>query len=396
MRRLALFALLLAGCGTDFAPQSQVAGFRVLGMRADPPDLHPGDTANLASLVVDPGQPGLPITMLYLACDPDPTGLGSNPCSQYQTVADAQGLFVADGGLPPGAHFLGINTASYTAPAGLFDAQPANAVTRQAGVLAVVLGVALGTDVSSLPQGASAAQLFQLVVSKQIPSQLVIKRLRVSEEPNLNHNPELGLVATDTDEIRPEHPLLALPGTSVPLFARASSGAHESYVAIGLDGTPDPRTETAAFSWFTSAGSLAQDRTTDNDTTVQQFLNIPDGVGDGIEHVIPGDRHFTLWVVVRDGRGGEDWQALPGIVCDPSAPAATLSAAQLVNGEIFASGDHLDAIIDATLDGQPILGSYQSSLDAFVGRLPAGAQGTHTLEVRDLGCHRSQATLTVP
>jgi len=395
MRKLALFALVFAACGSDFVPQSEIVGFRVLGMRADPPDLHPGDVASLRSLVVDPTQPGLPMTMLYLACDPDPTGLGSNACSQYQTVADAQGLFLSDGGLPAGTHFLGINTASYTAPVGLFDAQPADAIPRKAGVLAVVLAVALETDVSSLPQGADASQLFALVLSKQIPSQLVIKRLRVSEDPELNHNPELGLVATDTDVISATHPLLVLPGASVPLFASTSSGAHESYISIGLDGTTDPRTETAEYSWFTSSGSFAQDRTVDSDT-VQQYFNAPDGSGTGIDLAIPSDRHFTLWVVVRDGRGGEDWQSFPGLICDPNAPAASLASAQIQSGEISATGENLDGIVDATLDGQPLVGSYQAALSAFVARIPAGTRGTHTLEVRDQSCHRSQTTLTAP
>ena len=61
MRRLALLPLLaLAACGTDFAPASQVQGFRVLGLRAEPPDLHPGDSTTLDALVVNPSDPSQP------------------------------------------------------------------------------------------------------------------------------------------------------------------------------------------------------------------------------------------------------------------------------------------------------------------------------------------------
>lgn len=391
---VAALALLLCACSQTFDPVSNVEGFRVLDMRAEPPDLHPGDVATLDSLVVNPKDPSAPVSVLYLGCDPAPSVYAENPCARYQTVTDASQLLSPDGGLPPGAHFIGINRGSYTAPADLFSSVPADDLARKRGVLAVILGIALQADVSSLPSGDAAKELIQKVLTKQIPSQLIIKRIRISEDPELNHNPVLGLVADDEGVLRREHPLLVAPGQSVPLFARASEGAQEPYVAVGPDGTTDSRTETPVLSWFTSAGALDKSRTVDSDP--DQFFTAPDGSSDDAQHAISSGRGFTLWVVLRDGRGGTDWAALPGLLCDPSLPAIELTSATTDGTSVTLSGAHLDLLVDASLDGQPLSGTYQAASGSFVARLPAGTHGRHPVLARGRSCSSSEATLDAP
>lgn len=395
MRAILLTGLaLLAGCSQSFDPVSNVEGFRVLDVRAEPPDLHPGDVTRLDALVVDPKNPAAPKSVLYLGCDPSPSVYAENPCARYQTISDASQLLGSDGGLPPGAHFIGIDTASYTAPAGLFDGLAPDDLARSRGVLAVILGIAVEADVAALPSGPEAQQLFQKILTKQIPSQLVIKRIRISDDPNLNQNPTLGLVATDTDVIRREHPLLVAPGEAVPLFARASENAQQGYVAVGPDGTKDPRTERPILSWFTSAGALDKSRTVDSDP--DQTFTAPDGSQDDAAHAIPAGRTFTLWVVLRDGRGGTDWAALPGRICDPSLPAIRLTSASSDGQSLTLSGEHLELLVDASLDGQPLSGTFKPDAGTFVARLPAGSQGTHLIEARGQSCARSQLTWTGP
>jgi hypothetical protein len=180
----------------------------------------------------------------------------------------------------------------------------------------------------------------------------------------------------------------------VPLFARAASGASESYVAIGPDGTPDPRTEKAVVSWFASAGSFNLDRALDTDTT--QTFTAPDGDGTEPGHAIPDGRGFSLWVVVRDGRGGSDWQALPGLVCDPAAPTLKLTSATVANGAIALQGEHLDQLVDASLDGQPLTGTFKPDQATYFARLPAGTTGPHAVEARGRDCGRSSLALIAP
>ncbi len=119
-------AIVLFGCSNTFKPSSSVDKLRILAVRADPPDLHPGDTTVFTSLVVDPTAPSRVNTIIYLGCDPDPTSLTQNPCSLYTSLSNPSTIIASasqlDGGIPdggigdggeilgiPGAKLLGVN-----------------------------------------------------------------------------------------------------------------------------------------------------------------------------------------------------------------------------------------------------------------------------------------------
>src|SRR5262249_26243928 len=88
---LALAALAVAGC-TDFDPASLVNGLRVLGIKADPPEIPWGAPAMLHALVVTPpnsdaGAPSLEWAACHRAPVPS-SGLAVNPDCLTSDSAD--------------------------------------------------------------------------------------------------------------------------------------------------------------------------------------------------------------------------------------------------------------------------------------------------------------------
>ncbi len=67
-RALLTLALVTAGCSDTFPPSSLVTDLRVLGVRAEPPEILPEQTARLEALIVDPEGGGYAIA--WRACDP--------------------------------------------------------------------------------------------------------------------------------------------------------------------------------------------------------------------------------------------------------------------------------------------------------------------------------------
>lgn len=115
---LLLLPLALTACGPDFKPASYVDKLRVLAVQADPPEIEPlpldgsaprmADRARLSSLVADPaglGDPTRVITVVYLACTPDPLDPFGSSCTQVAALRDPSqlgSLFGSGAGGPPG------------------------------------------------------------------------------------------------------------------------------------------------------------------------------------------------------------------------------------------------------------------------------------------------------
>jgi hypothetical protein len=380
---------------------------RILSVRAEPPDVRPGGLSSLSTLLVDPTNPTRRNSILYLACDPDPRNLDQNPCTQYENLESAADLFnsstdgginstSADGGLNlaiAGARFIGFNdNAYYDAPADLFSALAPDDIDRTRGVLAVLLIIAVGEEIPFPPTNDQLQAVLQRIQSKQTPAVVAIKRLRITEKDVLNQNPVLNLVATDSDVLTPDHGLRVKVAQHSQLTAVASIGADENYVAIGPDGATEARTELADFSWFSTAGNFIEVRTTAGDTG--QFFIAPLDTSDD---PVPANRTFSLWVVVRDGRGGEDWASLSGFVCDPSLPSVQFGSASVeANNRVHISGTHLDQILDVSLGGLPLRGGYDPTTDQFLSTLLPGGSGGLPLLLRGKNCNDATGTLQVP
>ncbi|MCB9555645.1 MAG: hypothetical protein H6707_06040 [Deltaproteobacteria bacterium] len=121
-----------------------------------------------------------------------------------------------------------------------------------------------------------------------------------------NRNPEV-TVAFDGAQVE-----RLAPGESITVVPQPGSNSKEAYEARTITTTGlgvASLSEYLSYSFFTSAGVVSHERTggkpspfIDNkkveDTTIQ--FQTPSAVGAG-----------TLWVVVRDDRGGVNWQTIP-------------------------------------------------------------------------------------
>ena len=66
MRLAILFAFLAAACGNSFDKAEYVNGLRVLAVKAEPPEVAPGQSTQLSVLAVDTAN--RPVTLTWAAC----------------------------------------------------------------------------------------------------------------------------------------------------------------------------------------------------------------------------------------------------------------------------------------------------------------------------------------
>jgi hypothetical protein len=278
----ALAALAVAGC-TDFDPASLVTGLRVLGIKADPPEIPSGATSTLHALVVTPpgsdaGAPSLEWAACHLAPVPS-SGLAVNP------------------------DCLTTDSADFLEPLGSGDT-----VT----VTMPLLGSPLDLG---LPDSTGGFYL-SVRLRARLNGQAVdsIYRLRYAAFGAPNHNPTLTgiyhVLDTDDGGVQPETPVAPLDpqaplavhlGDKVRLRAGLTDDSIESFTAI----IGDPRdmmfssaTEQPRFLWYVTAGQLSDDVTgVERPDTVLTFDKHAPTVGDTV----------GVYLVVHDDRGGTDW-----------------------------------------------------------------------------------------
>lgn len=106
--------------------------------------------------------------------------------------------------------------------------------------------------------------------------EIAFKRVRVSTDAAPNANPSIESLS------------LSGEGREVRLEARATAASAESF-----EGSLGPDVEDMKFSWFATAGKL------ENPITY--------GEPTGSVNAWAAERPATIWVVLRDGRGGTDW-----------------------------------------------------------------------------------------
>jgi hypothetical protein len=261
--------LLAGGCVRSFDPATYVNGLRVLAVRADPPEVAPGDTTMLTVLAVDPSQTGVAtITAEWAACTqpPAPGVLTINPdCVNHDT---APYLVQFGGGLT------------------LATAVPQVTVTDFA------------------PPDATGGLYLPIRVRTHSPTDQVdaIYRLRLAQGMPRNNNPTLTAVIASQNG-GAETPLDEATAVEVhaldkvTLHATLSADSVETYTS-NVPGQPPTQTELPRMSWYATAGTFSEDSTGLDKPNTDWTLN---------GHVPAVGTQMDLWVVVRDGRGGTDW-----------------------------------------------------------------------------------------
>jgi len=288
MRRASAISLLAcAACATDLEKQSEVVKLRVLAVRADPAELVFSDggvppRATFTALVVEPS--GAAASVRFALCaDQNPAPSPTLDCPGTQGVdlpATGPASAVFDLGDP---RFLPVLSAAV------------DGGTPDAGILQEGVPVVIGfeatapahTEADGGPGGADGGPL-------QIVRGYTTIVVHDDSRP-ANRNPELVALRIG-------------PDGGIDLAADGSNAVPANSVQrLTPVPAPDAKEPTAAgpeklgYSFFATTGSLSSLRSTDTTTTGEAA----DTFVDWTTPAAPAPS--TLWVVVRDGRGGTGW-----------------------------------------------------------------------------------------
>jgi hypothetical protein len=313
MRRFAVAALLVAGCGSDLPQSSFIDKLRVLAVQADPPEVAPGQPTRLRRLAVEPevlqaqddAGPVGALQTLWLACaqgpgvtTPVPCGVGPDATAQIPPrCADAPNAPLCLIGEDDEAVYTPGDATGQV----LLTAVVADTIDGARGCL---IDIALHDGVPTMPDRCVIA----------------LKRLVVSDKPAemRNRNPALnffalrdkaGTVQSLTDGSAGFAAAANAPGMT--LAARRTDDSAE----LGSDG----KYEALTVSWFTSGGKIDGGRSAlepagctsqldcaDKPPSFDATTNWTPPAPDALAATNP-DGTVRYWAVIRDDRGGVDW-----------------------------------------------------------------------------------------
>lgn len=304
MRRAAQLAIALAAlaaCGDDaepFPPGSYLDDVRVLGIRAEPPDVAPGQRTRLSALVYDPGQGSRDLTYLWVVCDPDPHATSGSACVDLQSSRDPA-AFLTDPpeGVRVFSPLLGLFDfpIDYTPPARLFEGLPENDPARVAGLTATVMLVIVEGSVID-------GSAWRNLEDPDLRPLITLKRIRVADPgPDLNRNPRIETLRVNGVETADAEIVTVRAGENVELSALAADGSQQTFTRRLPDGGQVTEQEPLVYSWFTTDGRF--DRGGDASSRTNGALPIRLQVPDLLR-----TPYVDVYAVLRDARGGIDWK----------------------------------------------------------------------------------------
>ncbi|HVT09155.1 MAG TPA: hypothetical protein VHO67_16960 [Polyangia bacterium] len=258
----------LGGCQSfSDPPVSFVAGLRVLGIKADPPQLAPGASATVAALAVDTGggTPAASWSQCFLP--PLPGQAVNTDCVEGTAGADLQPI--GDG--------LTIPFVMPPVPAASLGGPDATG-----GVY-----LPLVAEVDASPQAASPGSI------------TAVYRLRLAEAGPANANPIIaGVFSVDAagamTALDPTAPTPVQAGEALSLTVTFTPDSAQSYTAAGGAVT----TERLTTSWFCTAGNLSFQKTSATQPVTVLHLD---------QRLPSSGAQIDLYAVARDERGGTDF-----------------------------------------------------------------------------------------
>jgi hypothetical protein len=303
---MALGALLsLMACTYDFERSSEITDRRILAVQVDPPELAPGtpvpDSVRARALVVDPADPLAVAEVRWSSCLRPARAAAAVGRAENTRCPDDEGTVLHASGSTP------IESVSQSIPV---SGDVSGMLTAGEGQPAPQIHVQLEVDSEKGP----------LVAVKQVT---VSTRLPEGQEPN--RNPAIQGLKLDGTDWLPDEPRVIKYGDCPDERKREVVGEDDSLVKVceyelepffdeaeqqfyedrGFSGQQELQRERLLFAWFTTAGSFRQDITRSFDPRDPS----PDNVGPKNKWREPPTKaeRATLWVVVRDGRGGITW-----------------------------------------------------------------------------------------
>lgn len=285
---------LLGGCvinserwarPVDLAQSWMVDRTRILGIRAEPAEIEPGQRASLEALIAMAPGADEQLGLLWLACPEEGPGCSTDLGGfDIETATpeelEALGFIGFEPGLPP----------AYTAPTSILE--PLDDTERLEGLNVLVQLTAFPLDELA---GATEATEPEPLDFNEIEAGY--KRLVVSEAPTPNNNPELVGLTVDGQSIPAGIEVVRVePGQAYDLGILLAEGAgREVYAYLNSDGQIEERVEEPYATWYTTGGEVIEP------VTLWPYMEstwiAPD----------EADAQGTWYVVVRDRRGGMSW-----------------------------------------------------------------------------------------
>jgi hypothetical protein len=304
---LPLAALVgLTACSYDFDRASEVVDRRILGIQVEPPELVSGQpmpsSVQVRALVVDPRDPLAVTEASWWYCTVPERAYAQGPGDGDARCPDTEATVLYASG-----------------------EVPLSAVSQSIPVPGEVADVLASGSAFTAPQ-----LQVQLKVHSEEGDLYGIKLVTVTARPNEgqepNRNPVLQGLSLDGVDWPADTPVRlrygdcpderkegaeAPDGSRVtvcehdiePLFDEAAA---QFFLERGISGRLETHRERLRFSWFTDAGSFRNDRTRQKDPRDP----LPDNIGPKGEWREPPAKteRATIWIVVRDGRGGTHWE----------------------------------------------------------------------------------------
>lgn len=253
---------------------------RLLAIQADPPDVLPGGQSRLRALFADPDADlggtlwiGCPDDRASsFGCAPDPALFDPDATPEERFEA---GLIGFEPGLPP----------VITAPEDYLDGLDARGSQRGRPYFATAIGLPADGDANAddLDFNTLRAGFKRVMVTTRAP----------------NRNPEIGALLLLDRALDPEQPVVIDAGETVRFELLLADDAIEDYEHLNPAGEIELRTEEPFAEWYASGGDLLRS------TTLHPFL-----FADWTAPEQP-DAQGSLWVVVKDRRGGLSWWQQP-------------------------------------------------------------------------------------
>jgi len=308
--------LALAACNSGLEPQYRVTDLRILAVRAQVPgssacastsatcaDVDPDDTVVLETLVANPQRrPGLAVR--WYACAPSATDAVAS-CIDDAVLADPEKIATAPG-------VVQIPVASGT---GERISVPLSLLRQQGQP------DPLQAALDAVKARADRQPTYQCLMFVEVPLVVIataggkrdvaLRRVRLVPRPadvvapydgyDVNANPTIRGLASGAKTLDAD----CTGGTSI---GRASFPAGRIELCGSHDGPPEYRVCDAAgnrtrlreaygWQWYVTAGEFPDESGVGNATDDHPDFERPAG-------------GFTLWAILRDGRGGEDWLTL--------------------------------------------------------------------------------------
>ena len=255
---------LAGGCSkADLAAAAFVDGLRILGVQAEPPEAHPGDTVTLTAWVVDPR--GRSIDVGWSECLLQSNGTANPGC----TNPGGNGVVGLGSGLSITLTVPDLDAATLGAPDATY-------------------GVYLPIVVHARVAGDASDAIYRLRVRSVVqPGCTIDPPYEGGCLPN--QNPAFATI----DPLGPESdPIVTHEGAIWALLARYTADSDEEYRLPGMTQSTSP--ERLVTQWFATAGTFPDDPV--GGTAVQKLT---------IDRALPPSGGIIdLWVVGHDERGG--------------------------------------------------------------------------------------------